>query len=133
MKEKGVTDFSGTSAEDITAKFNSVQENSEARRSAIRLEHAKQKENDAISQEFAQKAKDVAALMDQGFFEFNKFTEISVRDELVNAKGTLEEQLANVRSQHTNLESAGKSQLAEVEQAQNKQENAGELCMIGFM
>lgn len=72
MKDKGVTDFSGTSIEDITAKFNSVSSNSDNRRSAVRAEHAKQKENDEISKEFAQKAKDIAAFFDQGNGSFNE-------------------------------------------------------------
>jgi len=113
MQESGITDFSGVTIEDISTKYQSITSGAETKKAAIKAEHERQQANDAINHEFATKAS-----------EISRFLEME-RDSLTNQKGELQEQLNNVHSQISGLESKGKPQLHELDQINNKASNAG--------
>jgi len=112
MKENNVTDFSGVTIEDITAKWQSIGHAAEKRNQSTQEELQRQKSNDLLRKEFADLATALVSWIE------------SQRDALAASKGALEEQLAAVRTQVSKYESAGKSKVEQLEKSNQKLESA---------
>jgi hypothetical protein len=112
MKAEGITDFSGVTIEEINDKWNNVSAGSDERKIALEKELARQKSNDTIRRNFAEKAK-----------SFNNWL-VQQKEALV-AKGSLEEQLSVAQAQRIKLGSEGKEQLSAVEEINKSAEAAG--------
>jgi len=113
MHEANVTDFSGITMEDLSAKFQATVQAGEKRKVAIHEELEKQKKNDAISREFAQRAKALNTYMEQE------------RSALASLKGSLQDQLNAVMSQSAKYEKDGKVLLKALEDSNAQVESAG--------
>jgi Ca2+-binding EF-hand superfamily protein len=113
MKEANITDFSGTTIEDITAKWNTIATGIEERKTAVHAELERQKNNDALSHEFADSAND-----------FSQFIQ-KEKEQVAQVKGELEEQREAVAAIQRDYESSGKERLNSLEAINQKAQVAG--------
>jgi actinin alpha len=112
MKQAGITDFSGVTIDDITAKWKLVLSTMDQRRAALQQEFQRQKANDAICREFASQAQNFSSWLKQQ------------RDQLGARKGDLQQQLDGLRAQQTQFASHGKESLDKLEATNKKVEAA---------
>jgi len=113
MKEAGVTDFSGISIEDITAKFNTIATATEERKKAVHDELERQKSNDSLCHAFADSANDFSQFIQQQ------------KEQVAAVKGELEEQREAVAAIQRDYQTSGKDRLNALEAINQRAQTAG--------
>eukprot|EP01118_Nematostelium_gracile_P000658 TRINITY_DN10702_c0_g1_i1.p1 TRINITY_DN10702_c0_g1~~TRINITY_DN10702_c0_g1_i1.p1 ORF type:complete len:437 (-),score=172.04 TRINITY_DN10702_c0_g1_i1:66-1190(-) len=112
MRSLNVNDFSGITPEELSEVFNKVKSSAQERKNALQKELQTQKDNDALSQEFAKKATALSQWI------------ISQTQSLANQKGDLEQQLDAIQASRSAYE-AKKADLSDLEKSSRALEKAG--------